>query len=779
MNTGNELLDKNQITIDPICGMTATPDHSAGSFEYKGKTYYFCSRHCLEKFKNNPEAYLKKEEAQAPAPTPHELNAEYTCPMHPEVHQIGPGSCPICGMALEPVEITVGEEEKNPELEDMTRRFWISVIFTIPVFLIAMSHHWHAKPHLHIISDPTLNWIEMILTIPIVFWCGLPVFQRGWRSIVTRKLNMFTLIALGIAAAFVYSVVGVLFAPYIPASFRGKSGYVEVYFESSAVITVLVLLGQVMELRARHRTSQAIRSLLNLAPKIARLIQADGTEVDVPLETVKVQDRLRVRPGEKIPTDGIVQQGQSSVDESMVTGESIPVEKFPGDSVIGSTLNVNGTLIIEAQRVGRDTLLAQIVRMVAQAQRSRAPIQRIADTVASWFVPAVILVAIITFIVWAILGPEPRLAYAIINAVAVLIIACPCTLGLATPMSIMVATGRGAQAGVLIKNAQGLEAMEKVDTVVFDKTGTLTQGSPEVISVEAASDFDRSELLHLAAGLEQASEHPLAAAIVKAARQHNVPLPSVENFQNYPGKGIGGTIEGRSILAGNRSLFEEQNMDLAGLSDLASRLRSKGQTIIFIAIDQKPAGLLGIADPIKTTTPEAVRILHDDGVNLVMLTGDSRETAHAVASPLGLDRIEAEVLPDRKNEIVRELQSQGRFVAMAGDGINDAPALAQAHVGIAMGTGTDVAMENADITLVKGDLRGISKARTLSRATMRNIRQNLFFSFFYNGIGIPIAAGILYPFFGLLLSPIIAAAAMSFSSVSVITNALRLRKVKL
>jgi Cu+-exporting ATPase len=779
MNIGNDVLEENQVTIDPICGMTATPEHNAGSFEYQGKMYYFCSHHCLEKFRNNPEAYLKKEEAPAPASTPQKLNAEYTCPMHPEVHQIGPGSCPLCGMALEPIEITVGEEEKNPELDDMTHRFRISLIFTIPIFFIAMSHHWHANPLLRIASHFTLNWIEMLLTLPIVFWSGLPIFQRGGRSIVTRNLNMFTLIALGIAAAFIYSVIGILFAPYFPASFRGKSGNVEVYFESAAVITALVLLGQVLELRARHRTSQAIRSLLNLAPKIARLIKDDGSEVDVPLETVKVHDRLRVRPGEKIPTDGLVQQGRSSVDESMVTGESIPIEKSSNESVIGGTLNVNGTLIIEAQRVGRDTLLAQIVRMVAQAQRSRAPIQRIADKVASWFVPAVILVSILTFIVWALWGPEPHLAYAIINAVAVLIIACPCTLGLATPMSIMVATGRGARAGVLIKNAQGLEAMEKVDTVIFDKTGTLTQGAPEVISIETAGNFDRSELLRLAAGLERASEHPLAAAIVKAAGQHNVSIPAVNDFQNFPGKGIGGTIEGKAVLVGNRSLLDARQIDLGDLPDLASRLRREGQTIIFIAIDQNAAGLLGIADPIKATTPEAVKILHDDGVNLVMLTGDSKETAHAVAGALSLDRIEAEVLPDRKNEIVRELQTQGRIVAMAGDGVNDAPALAQAHVGIAMGTGTDVAMESAGITLVKGDLRGISKARNLSRATMRNIRQNLFFAFIYNALGIPIAAGILYPFFGLLLSPIIAAAAMSFSSVSVITNALRLRNVKL
>lgn len=769
--------NENQITIDPICGMTATPEHNAGSVEYQGKIYYFCSRHCLEKFQSNPDAWLKKE--QPASPLPQEFAAEYTCPMHPEVRQSDPGACPLCGMALEPSEITLGEGEKNPELEDMTRRFRIGLIFAAPVFVIAMFHHWPGNPLTRIASHQTLIWLEMLLTIPVVLWAGRPIFQRGWQSLVNRSLNMFTLIAIGVGSAFVYSLIAVLFADYFPPSFRGETGLVDVYFESAAVITVLVLLGQVLELRARHRTGQAIRSLLNLTPKTARFIRDDDSEVDIPLEQVQVNDRLRVRPGEKIPTDAIVAQGRSSVDESMVTGESIPIEKSTGDSVIGSTLNINGTLILRARRVGRDTILSQIVRMVAQAQRSKAPIQRIADVVASYFVPAVVLVAVVTFIVWMLVGPPPRFAHAIVAAVAVLIIACPCALGLATPMSIMVAAGRGAQVGVLIKNAEALEAMEKVDTVVFDKTGTLTQGSPELLTVETHHDFDCDELLRLAAGLERASEHPLAAAIVKAAEKRNLSLPAVEDFQNFPGKGIAGIVEGRSVLVGNRSLFDEHHIDLGDLFDPAYRLGEKGQTLIFIAVDSKPAGLLGIADPIKTTTPEAVKMLHDDGVELVMLTGDSKETAQAVADALGLDRIEAQVLPERKNEIVRELQSQGRFVAMAGDGINDAPALAQAQVGIAMGTGTDVAMESAGITLVKGDLRGVSKARNLSRATMRNIRQNLFFAFIYNGLGIPIAAGILYPFFGLLLSPMIAAVAMSFSSVSVIANALRLRKVRL
>jgi Cu+-exporting ATPase len=761
--------------IDPICGMTVDPNAGKPSFDYNGRTYYFCCSHCLEKFRADPERFLKKEtpaeqikSSELPADT------QYTCPMDPEVVQIGPGVCPKCGMALEPMEPIAASGESGSELAEMSRRFWFSLILTCPVMIFAMLHHVRSAAFTQF-----SGWLEFAFTSGIVLICGKPILVRGWQSIINRHLNMFTLIGIGVMTAYLYSIVATIMPGIFPAAFRNAEGMVDVYFEAAAMITTLVLLGQVLELRARSRTSDAIKSLLSLVPNIAHIIDADGAERAVPIEEVQVGFRLRVRPGEKIPVDGSVLEGRSSVDESMVTGEPIPVEKQPGDRLIGGTVNRVGSLVMLAEKIGRDTLLSQIVRLVAQAQRTRAPIQRIADRVASFFVPAVIVASLIAFFVWAFFGPEPRFAYAIVNAVSVLIIACPCALGLATPMSIMVAAGRGAQAGVLIKNAEVLETMEKVDTVVFDKTGTLTLGSPELVSIETVSDFDRSELLRLAGALERASEHPLAAAVVKAADQHKLSLASVENFQNYPGRGIGGMIDDQSVLLGNQAFFDEREIDLFELGDMAERLQKEGQTIIFIAVDQEPVGLLGIIDPIKPTTPEAVQILHDDGVALIVLTGDSRQTALAVAGDLGIDRIEAEILPDRKNEIIREFQKQGRIVAMAGDGINDAPALAQANVGIAMGTGTDIAMQSADVTLVRGDLRGISKAKNLSRATMRNIRQNLFFAFFYNALGIPIAAGVLYPVFGLLLSPIIAAVAMSFSSVSVITNALRLRKARL
>jgi Cu+-exporting ATPase len=758
---------------DPICGMNVNPDEAAGAFEYEGETYYFCSRHCLEKFKAQPEKYLTKNTQ----PTVHE-EATYTCPMHPEVVQSKPGACPKCGMALEAVEPVI-EEEKNPELIDMTRRFWLSVILTGPVVLLAMSHHLPGDPLVRWVSMRSLLWIEFLLTTPVVFWCGWPLLVRGWRSIGSRSLNMFTLISIGVMTAYVYSVIAFFFPWLFPESFRDAAGQIGAYFEPAAAITSLVLLGQVLELRARSRTSGAIKALLGLAPKTARRMNDDGSEMDVPLETVKVGDRLRVRPGEKIPTDGVVLEGRSAVDESMVTGESIPVEKKSGDLLIGGTVGGTGSLVMRAEKVGLDTLLARIVRMVAEAQRSRAPIQRIADLAASYFVPAVVMIAAITFVVWAVFGPQPRLAYAIVNAVAVLIIACPCALGLATPMSIMVAAGRGAAAGVLIKNAEALEILEKVDTVVVDKTGTLTEGKPGLVSIVPTHGTSERELLHLAASLERGSEHPLAQAVVEAAERKKIDLSAVTEFESLTGRGVKGKVDGRSVGLGNASFLTGENIDAGNLLERAEKIRREGQTAMFVVADGRTLGLLGVADPIKESTPEAIRLLHEAGVEIVMVTGDNETTARAVASELGLDRVEADVLPEKKNEIVKKLQAEGRIVAMAGDGINDAPALAQAQVGIAMGTGTDVAMESAGITLVKGDLRGIAKARNLSRATMRNIRQNLFFAFVYNALGIPIAAGVLYPFFGILLSPIIAAAAMSFSSVSVVSNALRLRKTKL
>jgi Cu+-exporting ATPase len=681
-------------------------------------------------------------------------------------------------MALEPRTVTV-EVETSPELVDMTRRFWISLVLTAPLFFLAMADMLPSQPMRHMLSPRALSWIELIVATPVVLWGGWPFFSRGWASIVHRSLNMFTLIAIGTGAAYVYSVAATLFPDFFPDSFRSHSGAVAIYFEAASVITTLVLLGQVLELRARSQTSSAIRALLGLAPKTARLLRDEGSEEDVPLERVTPGDRLRVRPGEKIPVDGVVLEGVSAVDESMVTGEPIPVEKSPGSRVTGGTVNGTGGFVMRAERVGSDTLLAQIVRAVSEAQRSRAPIQRLADVVSSYFVPAVVLVGVLTFIVWGLVGPEPRMVHALVNALAVLIIACPCALGLATPMSIMVGTGRGATAGVLIKNAEALEVLEKVDTLVVDKTGTLTEGKPRLTTVIATNGQDESTLLRLAASLERGSEHPLAGAIVAAAKEQNLPLSQTEHFRAVTGKGVIGTVDGQTVALGNRQLFAELGIDLGALLDRAEDLRRDGQTVMYVAVSGRPTGLLGVADPIKASTVEAMQMLQAEGVRIVMLTGDSRTTATAVARKLGIAEIEAEVLPDQKGGVIKRLQAQGRVVAMAGDGINDAPALAQAQVGIAMGTGTDIAMESAGVTLVKGDLRGIVRARRLSRGTMRNIRQNLFFAFIYNMLGVPIAAGVLYPVFGLLLSPMIAAAAMTFSSVSVITNALRLRTLAL
>ncbi len=715
------------------------------------------------------------EPVTSPAPA---TRTEYTCPMHPEIVRTEPGACPICGMALEPRTVTA-EEEISPELVDMTRRFWIGLVLTAPLVALAMSEMLPGQPLEGLLGGRLHSWIQLVLATPVVLWGGWPFFQRGWASIQNRSPNMFTLIAIGVGVAYGYSVVATLVPGAFPASFRGHGGEVGVYFEAAAVITVLVLLGQVLELRARSRTSIAIKALLGLAPKTARLLRDDGTEEDIPLDRVRPGDRLRVRPGEKVPVDGVVLEGSSAVDESMVTGEPIPVEKATGDRVIGATVNGTGGLVIRAERVGSETLLAQIVRMVSEAQRSRAPIQRLADVVSAYFVPAVVVVAGITFVVWGLIGPEPRLAYALVAAVAVLIIACPCALGLATPMSIMVGTGRGATAGVLIKNAEALEVLEKVDTLLVDKTGTLTEGRPRLTSVVALPGLGEAELLRLAASLERGSEHPLAAAIVAGAQAKGLELAEAKEFRSITGKGVVGTVDGRAVTLGNRKLLDELRLDPGRLEERAEVLRRDGQTVMFVAVDGRPAGLLGVADPIKASTPEAIEMLRQDGIRVVMLTGDSRATAEAVARKLGIDRIEAEVLPEQKGEVVRRLQAEGRVVAMAGDGINDAPALAQAQVGIAMGTGTDVAMESAGVTLVKGDLRGIARARRLSRGTMRNIRQNLFFAFIYNALGIPLAAGALYPVFGLLLSPIIASAAMTFSSVSVIGNALRLRALPL
>ena len=764
--------------VDPVCGMKVDPDNAAGSFEYQGKTYYFCSTHCLHRFRENPESFLNPV-PQAPIgitrqPKSVARDQKYTCPMHPEIVRDGPGSCPICGMALEPLTVSLDQEE-NPELVDMTRRFWIAVVLTIPVFALGMSDLIPGQPLQQWVSMRTLQWVQLILATPVVLWCGWPFFVRAWESIVHRSLNMFTLIGLGVAVGYLFSVIAVVLPGVFPHSFRHADGNVPVYFEAAAVIVTLVLLGQVLELRARSQTGTAIRELLGLAPKTARRISQNGQEEDIPLEHVSVGDRLRVRPGERVPVDGVVLDGSSAVDESMITGEPIPVEKHSGDRVVGATINGTGSFVMRAERVGSETLLARIVQMVADAQRSRAPIQRLADIVSGYFVPAVVIVAVLTFVVWSVWGPEPRMAYGLVNAVAVLIIACPCALGLATPMSIMVATGKAAQNGVLFRNAEAVEVMRKVDTLVVDKTGTLTEGKPKLVSVIVNGSIDEQMLLRLVASLEKSSEHPLASAIVAGARDRGVDVIEAKRFQSITGKGVKGDVDGHLVAVGNQSLLE--NFDAGELTAKAETLRANGQTIMFVIVDQKPVGLLGVADPIRSTTPDAVKQLHAEGIRIVMLTGDSRTTAEAVARKLGIDEVVAEVLPDQKADVVKKFQEAGRVVAMAGDGINDAPALALAHVGIAMGTGTDVAMKSADVTLVKGDLRAIVRARALSRATMDNIKQNLFFAFIYNSLGVPIAAGILYPFFGLLLSPMIAAAAMSFSSVSVIGNALRLRRI--
>jgi P-type Cu+ transporter len=712
------------------------------------------------------------------AGSPLATRIEYTCPMHPEIVRDGPGSCPICGMALEPRTAVIADEE-NPELVSMTRRFWVSVALTVPVLILGMSGMIPGNPMERVFSMQRTGWIEFVLATPVVLWAGWPFFQRGWASVVNRSLNMFTLIALGTGAAYIYSAIAVLVPQVFPAAFRGAHGEVPVYFEAAAAITTLVLLGQVLELRARSHTSAAIRSLLKLSPRTARLIRADGTEIDVPVEHLQVGDMMRVRPGEKVPVDGSVTDGTSSVDESLITGESIPVEKNVGARVVGGTVNGTGSVVIRADRVGSETTLAQIVKMVSEAQRSRAPVQRLADRVAGYFVPAVVLIAVLTFIAWALFGPQPKMAHALLSAVAVLIIACPCALGLATPMAIMVGTGRGAIAGVLIKNAEALEILEKVDTLVVDKTGTLTEGKPRVTSVFAIESLSENDVIRFAASLEKASEHPLAAAILVSGAERNITLGKISGFQSFTGKGVAGKVDSRSVALGNRGLLEQLNVALGGLDDRAKGWEADGQTVMFVAMDGRAIGIIGVADPIKATTKDAISLLKRDGIRIVMLTGDTQATAEAVARKLGIEKVIAGVLPDKKADAVRSLQAEGKIVAMAGDGVNDAPALTQANVGIAMGTGTDVAIESAGITLLAGDLRGVSRARNLSRATMRNIRQNLFFAFAYNSVGVPIAAGVLYPFFGLLLSPILASAAMTFSSVSVITNALRLRHVKL
>jgi len=761
---------------DPVCGMTVEPESAAGQSEFQGEHYYFCSVKCLDKFKHAPEQYLnKKQERGKTAGNDQRI---YTCPMHPEIEQVGPGDCPKCGMGLEPKDVGA-EEEENPELKSMTQRFWVCLVLTLPVFLVAMSEMIPGLNLSQSVSTRAQVWIQLVLATPVVIWGGKPFFERGWKSVINRSLNMFTLIAIGTGVAYLYSLVAAFFPGLFPASFRGTDGNVAVYFEAAAVIVTLVLLGQMLEQQARQRTSGAIRALLNLAPKTARIVRENGSEEDIPLDEVQKGDRLRVRPGEKVPVDGTLEEGASSLDESMVTGEPLPVKKGKGDAVTGGTLNKSGTFIMKAERVGSDTMLAQIVQMVREAQRSRAPIQGLANQVAAYFVPTVVGVSIITFIIWAFAGPEPRLAHALVNAVAVLIIACPCALGLATPMSIMVGTGKGATTGVLIKNAEALETMEKIDTLVVDKTGTLTEGRPKLTTVKAIGDFLDEDVLRLVASLEQGSEHPLAESIVLGAKEKNLKLSSTENFDSKTGKGVVGKTDGHMVAIGNRKLFEELEIAVAGLASEAESLRKDGATAMFVAINGQPAGLLGVSDPIKQSTPAAIKALHEMGLRIAMLTGDNETTARAVADRLNIDEVEAEVSPDRKNEIVRQLRDQGRTVAMAGDGINDAPALANAHVGIAMGSGTEVAMESAGITLVKGDLTGIIKAVRLSRATMRNIRQNLFFAFVYNSLGVPIAAGILYPVFGLLLSPMIAAAAMSLSSVSVVGNALRLRQSQL
>ncbi len=780
--------------IDPVCHMTVTPETAAGKSDYNSTTYYFCSTHCVKKFEADPSKYVKAPEpaggehsccsghdhhhhvGSPAAVTPGPAGAKYTCPMHPEIVQVGPGTCPKCGMAMEPMTISA-EPEENRELNDMTRRFWTGLALTVPVFALAMGE---MIPAVADAVDPKFaRWIQFALSTPVVLWAGWPFFQRMALSLRTGHLNMFTLIGIGTGAAYGFSTVAVLAPGLFPVAFKGHGGEVAVYFEAAAVITVLVLLGQVLELRARDRTAGAIRALLGLAPKTARIVRPDGSETDIDLAQVHPGDTLRVRPGEKIPVDGRVTEGRSSVDESLLSGEPIPVEKNTGDPLTGGTVNGNGSFLMRAEKVGADTVLSRIVQLVGEAQRSRAPIQKLADRVAEFFVPAVLGAAVLTFIAWAVWGPEPALAYALVNAVAVLIIACPCALGLATPMSVMVGVGRGAAAGVLIRSADALEILAKVDTLVVDKTGTLTEGKPKLVSLVPLGPWRESLILQVAAGLEQGSEHPLAAAILLAAKEKGLSPVSVEDFKAIPGQGITAGMSGQTVAFGNLKLMETIKADTATAAPKAEELRLKGQTVMFLASGTRVMALVGVADPVKESTPEALRLLRAEGVRIVMLTGDNRTTAAAVAKDLGIDEIEAEVSPDQKNSVVKRLQSEGRIVAMAGDGVNDAPALAQAQVGIAMGGGTDVAMESAGVTLLKGDLRGIVRARRLSRATVGNIRQNLFFAFVYNTLGVPVAAGVLYPFTGVLLSPMIAAAAMSLSSVSVITNALRLRRVSL
>jgi Cu+-exporting ATPase len=758
--------------VDPVCSMTVDPHTAKHRADYHGHPYYFCSAGCRTKFVNGPQKYLDARE-----PEPVAEDTVYTCPMHSQIRQVGPGSCPICGMALEP-ELAGSDIGPNPELIDMSRRFWIGIALTVPIFVLEMGSHIAGA---HSWVDPTLsNYVQFAFATPVVLWAGWPFFVRGWQSLVTHNLNMFTLIAMGTGVAYAYSLIATFAPGLFPQAFRGgHGGAPATYFEAASVITVLVLMGQVLELRAREATSGAIRALLGIAPKTARRVKDDDSDEDVSLDEIHAGDRLRVRPGDKVPVDGVIIEGRSAIDESMITGESMPVTRQKDSRVIGGTINKSGSFIMRADKVGRETLLSQIVQMVASAQRSRAPIQRLADQVSAWFVPAVIAAAIAAFGAWAMFGPEPRFSYALVAAVSVLIIACPCALGLATPMSIMVGVGRGAQAGVLIKNAEALERMEKIDTLVIDKTGTLTEGRPKVASVLPAPGFDEAQVLKLAASVERGSEHPLAAAIVAAAAERKLELATASDFDSPAGKGVTGTVEGKKIALGNARFLSELNIDTSAVREEAERLRSDGATAVFLAVDGKTAGVIAVADPIKQTTPEALRALAADGIRVVMLTGDNRTTAQAAARHLGIAEVEAEVLPGQKSAVVEKLRREGRVVAMAGDGVNDAPALAAAEVGIAMGTGSDVAIESAGITLLKGDLTGIVKARSLSAAVMRNIRQNLFFAFLYNALGVPVAAGVLYPALGVLLSPIVSAAAMALSSVSVIGNALRLRGTKL
>ena len=762
---------------DPVCGMTVEPDKGKPSLQHGGQTYHFCSQKCHDKFAADPESYLSGA-AQAKTENLPE-GTQYTCPMHPEIVSDAPGDCPICGMALEPMGIPAADEGPNPELVDFTRRFWVGTVLTIPLLVLTMAPYVGYGVVREFFGERTTLWLELVLGTPVILWAGWPFFVRGVKSVITRNLNMFTLIAMGVGAAYIFSVIAVLMPEIFPDGFRDPQGNVGVYFEAGAVIVVLVLLGQMMELRARERTGSAIRALLDLAAKTARIIRENGQEEEIPLEHVKVGDRLRVRPGDKVPVDGVVVEGRSSIDESMLSGEPIPVEKFEGEKVTGATINGTGSLIMEAKRVGADTMLSQIVEMVANAQRSRAPIQKLADSVAGSFVPAVIIIAILAFISWSIWGPAPALSYGLVSAVAVLIIACPCALGLATPMSIMTATGRGAQAGVLIKNAEALERFAKVDTLIVDKTGTLTMGKPKLVAVLPVAGHDEAEILRLAATLELGSEHPLAEAIVAGAEERGVTLAKAVDFEAVTGKGVTGTVDGKQVALGNAKLIADLGLDGGELSQTANARRDEGETVMFVVVNAQIAGLVSVADPVKETTPDALKALHEQGFRIVMATGDNERTAKAVAAKLGIDEIRADVLPQDKARIIMELQEAGHKVAMAGDGVNDAPALAQADVGIAMGTGADVAIESAGFTLVKGDLNGIVRARRLSRATMRNIKQNLFFALIYNAAGVPVAAGILFPFFGILISPIFAAAAMSLSSLSVVGNALRLRSVRI